>query len=120
MMKRKVSKIAGSPEMAAQRRQLVLKVIAEIEVVKAEQTACTDEQRKGQLRANLSALRKVQNDLNVTKKPGHRGVKVPIPKSYTDARKETRDKALAISKRDKIVARFVQGGSPGSRGGGKR
>jgi hypothetical protein len=45
-----------------------------------------------------------------------KGKGVPMPQSYLDAIKAKREAARKISGRDRIRARFVQGGSPGSKG----
>ena len=114
-MKRKLSRDErmGSQE----RRTAVLRLLSRMELLEAELRSCADAQRKEEIKSEMRVLRRDQTNLSVKKGKPKKHV-VPLPQSYLEKRKETREAAAGVSERHKIKAQFVQGGAPGS--GGRR
>jgi hypothetical protein len=98
---------------SARRRSIVLTTLRQLERLKDELATWVDADRTQEIEADLRALRKSQRKLSLGGESS-----AMLPATVIEER-ETKLAAVArISGRDKIRARFVQGGSPGS--GGQR
>lgn len=115
-----VDKNAGKPrkQVSRQRRRaIILDMLDRIERLTNERQLTADAQRRQEIPGELRRLRSLQRSLSRRSKPDETAL---MPKTYVERRKAEIEKAAAISGRSKIRARFVQGGSPGSKGGGKK
>src|SRR6267378_1800828 len=103
-MKRKLSRDErmGSQE----RRTAVLRLLSRMELLEAELRSCADAQRKEEIKSEMRVLRRDQKNLSVKKGKPKKHV-VPLPQSYLEKRKETREAAAGVSERHKIKAQFV-------------
>lgn len=101
---------------SARRRTVVLAILRQTERLEDELATCVNAERKQAIEADLRTLRKSQRKLSV----GSGESSIMLPRSLMEERKAKLAAIARISGRDKIRARFVQGGSPGSGAGGKR
>jgi len=72
-----------------------------MELLEAELRSCADAQRKEEIKSEMRVLRRDQTNLSVKKGKPKKHV-VPLPQSYLEKRKETREAAARVSERHKI------------------
>jgi hypothetical protein len=97
-------------QRAKERQLIVHALLSRIETLVAELRIFTDVKRREEIESELRHLRRKQRSLSV-KKGKRKKTVTPIPQSYVDQRKKTREDAARISGRKITV---VQGGAPGS------
>ncbi|UPT97686.1 hypothetical protein J4G48_0006140 [Bradyrhizobium barranii subsp. apii] len=100
-----------SKKQQKQRRAIVLELLSRMESLRAELQACTSVERRSQISAELGHLRRKQSRLSLAEKEPK---VAPLPPSFVERIKADRKATARISGRDKIGARFVQGGAPGT------
>jgi hypothetical protein len=92
-------------------------MLGRIDELRDELNLCSNTEREREIRAELRELRSAQAGLSALKSEDRSTI--PVPRLPRIERAEAAAKSLQISGRNRVTARFVQGGSPGS-GGRKR
>jgi len=80
-----------------------------MELLEAELRSCADAQRKEEIKSEMRVLRRDQTNLSVKKGKPKKHV-VPLPQSYLEKRKETREAAARVSERHKIKLNLFKEG----------
>ena len=99
------------------RRKIVLEMLARMEALQAELQDCSDVERKEKIASELRLLRRGQNRLSM-KRGEPKTYVAKLPETFLERERAARKVTARVSGRDKITARFVQGGAPGT--GGRR
>jgi hypothetical protein len=101
-----------SKKQQRQRRAIVFELLSRMERLQEELQTCTSIGRRSQIAAELGRLRRKQNRLSLARKESN--TVAPLPPSYVERVKANRTATARISGRDRIKARFLQGGAPGT------
>jgi hypothetical protein len=101
-----------SKKQQRQRRAIVFELLSRMERLQEELQTCTSIGRRSQIAAELGRLRRKQNRLSLARKESN--TVAPLPPSYVERVKANRKATARISGRDRIKARFLQGGAPGT------